>query len=376
MAKKEAYEAIATLVGIVIGAGILGIPYVVSRAGFLVGALNIIIIGLLVLFVNLFMGEIVLRTKGNHQLTGYAEKYLGVSGKWLMTVAFLIGTYGALLAYLIGEGEALSAIFGGNPLLYSLGFFLVVSFIVYRGLKAVEKSELYFGIIFLAIVIIIIGFNIANMDTSNFLITNGNLFLPFGVVLFAYLGLAAIPEMHEELINNWKYMKRCIIIGSLIPLVIYLTFGLSVVAVTGINTSKIATVGLGEAIGKHMVVFGNLFAVFAMATSFIALGLALKEMYNYDFKISVKKSFLLTVSLPLILFLIGFKDFIGTISIAGSFSGGLTGILVVLMLWKAKKKSEREPEFKIGFVKLLGIVIIIMFVLGIIYQIAEILGFM
>ncbi|MBW2992223.1 amino acid permease [Candidatus Woesearchaeota archaeon] len=371
---RAGYEAIATLVGVVIGAGILGIPYVVAKAGFLVGAINIIVIGILVLFMNLFMGEIVLRTKGNHQLSGYAEKYLGKTGKLLMTIAFMIGTYGALLAYLIGEGEALSAIFGGNPLYYSLGFFIVVSAIVYIGLKAVEQSELYFGIIFLTIIIIIMGFNIAHINPDNFLITNGNIFLPFGVVLFAFLGLAAIPEMHEELKNNWKHMKKAIIIGSLIPLVVYLTFGLSVTAVTGAETSKVATIGLGESIGEYMIIFGNLFAVFAMATSFIALGLALKEMYDYDFKIGHKTSFLLTVSLPLILFLIGFKDFIGTISVAGSFSGGITGILVVLMLWNARKKSEREPEFKVSFIYFLGIIIIIMFLLGIAYQIMQMAG--
>lgn len=60
----------------VIGAGILGIPYVVAKAGFLTGLLDLIIIGLAVLVLNLYVGEIMLRTKEDHQLTGYAEKYL------------------------------------------------------------------------------------------------------------------------------------------------------------------------------------------------------------------------------------------------------------------------------------------------------------
>ena len=372
--KKEVLEAIATLVGVVIGAGILGIPYVVSKSGFLVGALNIIVIGLLVLFVNLFMGEVVLRTKGNHQLTGYAEKYLGVSGKVLMTISMIIGNYGALLAYLIGEGEVLSAVFGGNSLFYSVGFFIIVSFIVYNGLKAVKKSELYLGILFVAIVFVIIAINAFNVDAENFALSSSNIFLPFGVVLFSYLGIVGIPEMREELINNWASMKKAIIIGSLIPLAIYLTFGLSVVAVTGAGTTEVATVGLGESLGRYMIILGNLFAVFTMATSFIAIALALKEMYNYDFKISSFNSFLLTISVPLVLFMLGFKSFISTISVAGSFSGGIAGILVVFMLWNSKRSCEREPEYKVGFSAVLGILVIIMFLLGIIYQVLSMLG--
>jgi amino acid permease len=365
---KLLFEAIATLVGLTIGAGILGIPYVVAKAGLLIGALNILAIGLIILFVNLFVGEIVLRTKGNHQMTGYAEKYLGKKGKWIMAIAAILGNYGALLAYMIGEGEALSAIFGGNALYFSLCYFAVVSFIVYKGLKAVERSELYFVSAFIILVAVIVGFNLANMDLADVPIRDSNFFLPFGVVLFAFLGMSAVPEMHEELKNNWKNMKKAIIIGSIIPILIYFAFGLSVVAVTGINTTEVASVGLGQAIGKHMIILGNLFAVFTMATSFIAIGLALKETYNFDFRINNKLSFLLTVCPPLMLFLVGFKSFIDVISFVGSFSGGIMGILIVLMLWNAKKKSERDPEFSLRFVYPVGILAMLMFIVGIIAE--------
>ena len=75
------------------------------------------------LLVNLMAGEIVLRTKKQHQLTGYAEKYLGKWGKRLMMFSMAFSIYGALTAYLIGEGEVLKAIFRwGDPLWYSIIF--------------------------------------------------------------------------------------------------------------------------------------------------------------------------------------------------------------------------------------------------------------
>src|SRR3989344_2756276 len=122
--------SIATLMGIIVGAGILGIPYVIAKAGYLYGFIIIILIGLAYVFLDLFYGEVVLRTKKQHQLPGYAEKYLGRKGKIIAGIAMPIAVYGALTAYLIGVGQASFAIFKwGTPLLYTLVFFLICTMI-------------------------------------------------------------------------------------------------------------------------------------------------------------------------------------------------------------------------------------------------------
>jgi len=79
--KKKFWVATSILVGMCIGAGVLGIPYVAAQAGFLVALVYILLIGAIILAVNLYMGEISLRTKGEHQLIGYTKKYLGEKGK-------------------------------------------------------------------------------------------------------------------------------------------------------------------------------------------------------------------------------------------------------------------------------------------------------
>src|SRR3989344_6158050 len=104
-------EAVATLVGTIIGAGVLAIPYSMKKAGFLTGLLILVVLSIVVLFLFLFVGEIVLRTKGNHQLTGYAEKYLGKKGKLFLMFAMVFGTYGALVAYTIGVGRSFVSLF-------------------------------------------------------------------------------------------------------------------------------------------------------------------------------------------------------------------------------------------------------------------------
>lgn len=107
-----------------IGAGVLGIPYVIAKAGFLTGTFSLLALGIIVLLMYLYLGEIVLRTKGNHQLTGYAELYLGKLGKRLMFLTMVIGIYGALVAYLIGSSETLSKLLGGLQGNWLMAYFL------------------------------------------------------------------------------------------------------------------------------------------------------------------------------------------------------------------------------------------------------------
>jgi tyrosine-specific transport protein len=367
--KKEVYKAIAVLVGTIIGAGVLGIPFAISRAGFLTGLAAIVLLGLVVLIINLSVGEIVLRTKGKHQLTGYAEKYLGKKGKLLMTLSMVFGITGALLAYIVGVGEALSVIFGVDPFWFSIGFFIIGISLIYYGIKSVSASELFLSstVISLILVISVVAFFSGKMDFGNLTeFSLSKLFIPYGVILFAFIGAAAVPEMSEVLAQNKKEMKNAIIIGSLIPLFLYALFSFAIVGVFGDNVTEVATVGLGVEFGFLIVILANLFAVFAMTTSFLALGLALKEVYNYDYKLNPFTSWALACFVPVILFLFGFKSFVRILGTTGIFAGGIEGALIVFMLWVAKKKSERKPEYTINVSKLLGVALITVFALGII----------
>jgi len=364
MIKRGSFlEAIAVFIGTVIGAGILGIPFALYKAGFLTGLISIVLIGVAVLVMNLFLSEIILKTKGNHQLTGYAEKYLGKTGKKLMAFAMIFGIYGALIAYIIGEGKAFAAIFNGSPFLYSIIFFLVFSLLLFLGLDIIKHSEFLLVTILLLVAIAIIILSFGDINISNLNIFNPYLILaPYGVILFALLGTAAIPEMKEILIKK-SNLKKAVIIGSISIAVIYILFTLVVIGVCGNKISEIATICLGDLINPKMIVFGNLFAIFSMTTSFLALSLALQEMYNYDYGLTKIRSWLLTIIPPILVFILGIQSFIKTIAITGAVTGSLIGILISLMYRKFKKNKISK------FSSLMTYIIIIMFVLGFIFTI-------
>lgn len=383
---KNMYIAIATLVGTVIGAGVLGIPYVVAKSGFLTGLLVLLFIGIAVLFVNLYLGEVVLRTKGNHQLAGYAEVYLGRWGKGLMSFSMIFGIYGALIAYVMGEGEVLKAIFNNSEIANSLIFFTIVATLVFLGLKTIGKSELIVTTLVIMIIVVFFVMSFVSIDVENLTGFNAkNIFLPYGVILFAFIGMAAIPEMKEELAKNRKQLKKAIMIGSLIPLVVYALFAVTVVGIVGLDwfnllsqDERIATVALSLGMERAIGVIVNLFAVLAMGTSFLTLGLALKQTFNYDYGMNKNMAWATVCAVPLAVFLIDafisdITSFISALDIAGSVSGGISGILIVLMFWKAKTMGGRKPEYTLRRSQLWGYILIAMFLFGMAYELLGLL---
>lgn len=361
---KQLLYAVATMTGMIIGAGTLAIPYVVAKSGLLVGLLHILVIGLFMLLLNLYVGEVVLRTKEAHQLPGYAEVYLGRWGKLLMMFCGVVGSYAALTAYLIAEGNSFSALFGGNSFFYSLIFYVGIISLVYSGIKTIEKSELLFSIGKIVILLFLCLLLIPFFKIKNITVFNESFFfLPFGTMLFAYIGAFSIPSVGEILIHKKKMMYKAIIIGSVIPILVYGIFAFVVVGSLGSNTSEVATAGFGM-FGFYLHVIGNIFAILTMITAFLSISLSLVEMFHLDYHIDRRTSFVLVASIPLFLFLLGVKNFIKVLSVAGISTGALGGILVILMYWNARKTHDRIPEYSLVSHKVIGWIIIFLFLAG------------
>ncbi len=369
--KKEFFDAVWTLVGTTVGAGILSLPYVFYKAGFLTGLFVMIITGLIMLVVTLYLGEIVLRTKGKHQLSGLTGIYLGKKGKVVMFIANLLSIYGALTAYIIASGQTLAAIFGGNTLIYSIIFFIVLSIIIYFSISILEKFESLFSPLKIIISLILSFLLIRFIDFSNLSGFNlTNILVPYGALIFAFTGISAVPEINEEL-KNKRLMLYSIIVGMLITLVIYFLFVFSTVgAVSQVN--EVATISL-SGFGKGINIFANLFALFAMATAFVALGFALKDNLTLDFKVKNFPSWLIVISVPLLLSLTKFLGFAKLIELSGAVAIGIMLLIILFIHSKAKQKGNRNPEYQLSDNKILKILLAIIIIIGIVYSIVGIL---
>lgn len=336
---KKVISASFVMLGSIIGAGILGIPYVVAQTGWWLGFAYIVLIGLISLLVNLAAGEVASRVKGYVHLPGYVERFLGKKYKQIMTLSIAISIYGALLAYMIALGDIffdLTNFYSAK--FWSLALFLFFGLAIFRGINFIEHINSWLVYILLIFIIIITILAFKEFNYTNITYINwSKMFLPYGVLLFAYGGSMVLPTVEQMVNEEEKAFRKSIIIANVIPIFVYSLFTLAVIGVTGINTTQIATNGLGTKVGALMIIFGNLFAILAMSTSYLALGVTMKNMWQWDMKFSNFWGTVLTLIVPLVIFLSGWDDFISVLSFFGALGSGILMILIALVFNKVDK---------------------------------------
>lgn len=379
---KKDIRAIATLSGATIGAGILGLPYIAAKAGLLSTTIIMTILTFTVLYLNLYIGEISLRTKNRHELSGYVGKYWNKFGKTLMTAGITIWILGALTAYTLGVGQALHAIFPSiSALIFSAVFYLITASVLFMGLHMVARSELVLGglmLFFISVILIVSVFKIPSGQIPFGNLSAGNLFLPIGVILFALMSEVVIPEL-KPLVSSHKNLKKVIIIGTLFPAILYLLFAIIVSSVVGVDhfdslapNEKIATIPLGQVLGPTILIFANLFAVMSMSTSFLALGLGLIWTLRFDYRVKKFKSWAIAVLIPVPFILSEKATFISAMDFAGAIAGGVTGIILVITFHKARRNSDVEPAYKVKHTKIITPILILIFLIAVFQQIIKI----
>ncbi len=200
--------------------------------------------------------------------------------------------------------------------------------------------------------------------------TMQNWFLPYGVLLFAASGLVVVPEVRALLgSQRTGLMKRVIICGTMLPGLLYALFALVVIGISGSLTTPDALIGLKTLIPSSFVVLGEVVAILAAFTSYIILGLALKETYFFDLKLSHQTAWALACFIPFVFFLLGFQDFIRIIGFLGAVGIGVDALLTIAVFARAQKAGARPAEYSLNLPPVALWAFAGMFILGIVYEV-------
>lgn len=365
---KKIIYSVAMLSGTTVGVGFFSLPYIASRAGLLVTLGYFLVLGIIVTVVHSIFGELAMATPDFKRLPGFAKFHLGKWGERVSLVTAMLGAFGAILAYLIVGGEflqsLLSPIFGGDKLLYTLIYFAAGAILIFFGIKLIAQIELWALVLFFLVLVAIFFqarpvIRVENLILYPTQFNISTLFLPYGVILFSLWGATLIPEVEEMLKKSKKLLRIIIPIATLVPIIIYLLFIYIILGITGAETAESALTGLRSYLGSGIISLILLLGILTTFTSFITLGLTLKRVFWYDFKIRKNLAWLLACFPPLIIFLLGLKSFIVVISLGGGVMLGAEAILILLMYQKTKNKK----------LWLLTLPLISIFVLGLIFEI-------
>ena len=367
---KRTLVATLTLIGTIIGVGVFGLPYTFAVAGVNIGIIWFLILSAAILLTHLYYGEVVSASSEEHRLVGFAAKYLGKKAAIAATVCSVLSFYGAILAYIIVGGQFLYNLFGnilgGTVGLYQVVFFILVAVFVAFGLKMVSEIESVLTALLVLTMIIITWVAFKNGSADNFTSSNwSEFFLPYGVIFFAITGSNAIPEIKDIVGGDKKSLSRSIIWGSLISFALTLVFTLAVVAVSGVFTSSESLFGLGENLGPGIILFGSIFGFLAIITSFLVIGVNLKEQFIYDFGMGKFIAWALACIPPFLIYLFGTTDAIKIMGLTGSVLSGFIGIIIIALYLKVlrEKKIKSRLKFFAPF-------LILLFIFGIVYEIA------
>lgn len=370
----KTFTAFCVLICAIVGAGYLGLPYVAKLSGYPLTLIHLAIFAIIMALVMLYLGEIMLRTKSMHQLSGYAEKYLGHKGKTIMMISFLIGAYAAMLAFIIAEGESWSQLIfqsADYSILFGIAFWLVVSMLSHGSLKALKESDaLAFSLILIMLVsLVLLNFKKISLVNLTYL-APAQILAPIGIVVFSYLGYSIMPEVRRVLQDKESSLKKVIIFVYAAVFLIYAIFTALVLGTHGQSTPEIATLSLGA----PFIVLG----IITMFTASLSLSNAIMDTFKLDFGATGTHAWLYSLPIPLALYIItllfGKASFITTLAIGGVISGGITIALILLMVPRAKKMGTRTPEYSMPYSKIAAGIIIALFAIGAIFEIMNLLS--
>jgi amino acid permease len=366
---KILFNAFSLLANTIIGVGFFALPYITLQTGFKIILLYFLILTTLIIIVHEIFGQISLKTPDYKRFPGFVEYHLGKKIGKISVLTTIFSLLGSILVYLIVGGEFLGDLLfkNSNFLLPSILYWLIGTIIIFLDIQIVSKVSSWSLLFLLAILFSIFlkgktFFNLNNIPLNPKILNFKTLFLPYGPILFSLWGASIIPEIEEMILEKKYLLSKIIKSAILFSSLCYLFFIIIVLGITGKNTTPSALTGLKTFLGDKFSVLVFLFGLITTFTSYISLGLTLKKILIYDLKVKKVLSIFIIAFVPLILFLFGIKNFIAIISFLGAIILGIDGILILLIY---KKLDAKKSKISLG--------LILIFILGIIYEFLSIL---
>lgn len=366
-------QAISVLTATIVGAGVLALPYTIYYAGYWVGIVYLLVLGVVMMVLNMMLGEVILRTKKNLHIPELVKLYLGKKGYLLALFSFTILIYGGMAAYIRGFGDIMNFVLPSESFNWSIVFFTIGVYFVFKGLKVVSRWDSIFvtGMVLIVLTLWLRSIYTQSIDWNQFQIkpssSFSDIFKPYGAVLFSYFGVIAIPHIKSILgKNSLSQMKTVIKLGVWIPILLYSIFVSLVIGVSGASVTPVAIISLGENMGQQVLIITSVFAIIAMMSTYITMGLSMVDAYMSFGKINKNIAIILSTLPSMAVLLFDWAKFDTMIQYSGGIGVGILSILIVLTFWKAKVQGEVLPAYSLGHMKWVGVAMILVFCLGII----------
>ncbi|MCH9628124.1 MAG: Tyrosine-specific transport protein [Chlamydiales bacterium] len=358
------FGGVLLIAGSCIGAGMLALPVITGMGGFGPSVVMFLIIWLFMTSTGLLLLETNLALGHHLSLISIAERTLGKWGKLSCWVLFLFLFYSLSIAYISASGSILQSInadlFGFEFPVWggSLFFTLVFACVLFIGTRHVDyvNRALMLGLVITYFVLVLLGSQYIHRE---YLAVKQWRYafaaLPVLVTSFGFHNM--IPSLAMYMKGDTRRLRITILIGSLIPLLIYLVWEvvmLGIIPIEGrtgllhaLDQGEAATEALRAVVGRSWInTVAQAFALFAIITSFLAQSLSLVDFLADGLKlpkVGLGRATLVLMALvpPFTIAFVYPGIFISALNFAGGFAAVLLfGVMPVLMIWVTRYKRK------------------------------------
>lgn len=367
--KYHYFKGVCLVAGTCIGAGMIGIPVKTAAAGFYATILAFLVVWGVMTASALLLLEASLSFTGPVNFISMTARIFGNFGKniaWLICLLFM---YSVMAAYASG-GAAIITELWPMPIhdyAATVTFMLPFAIIIYLGTKWVSffNRLLMLGVIvsFILLCCSLIFVTAGTLQSTDCLSCVFDFkvllhALPLMVITFGYHEI--IPPLKSYLKDEIAPLKAAIFLGSIIPLIIYITWQLVILllipasGVDGLNemlsSNKNPSSSLIDYLFDHynnknvLRCFAS-FSFFALTCSLTGSSWALFDFFADGLSIFRNKKgrvflSLVTFGPPVIYAIIFPEGFLKALSLAGAFSAIIMIIYPVLMVWKIRNNQK------------------------------------
>lgn len=364
------WEAACIITGYGIGGGVMSMPYLAARIGFINACIVLVIAFAASYVLHLMIADLSLKTEDGGQIIACLNQFL-FKGKLKKVLTFSF--FGLMLAilftnltgYITGAEEILVSLLPISPFVAKLLFYLLAAAVVIFGLKAVGVSEkISIAVIFALIGVLAVAsfFRPAN-EIPMFNFDVNGVMAYFGMAMFSLSAFFSVPQAVEGLGGDKKKIKKAVFLGFLNNFILIVVINFCALLASK-EVTEVAMTGWSAGIGLWAQIVGGVFTLLAMLTTYWSLSLALSDIVRETLKWNEKLSWLVATLPSLILALVNLGGFMGIMRTAG----GLISIIIAVMVVPAfinSKKAGGESILKHNGAVVCGLMILAYILMGV-----------
>ncbi|MGL5335572.1 MAG: aromatic amino acid transport family protein, partial [Enterovibrio sp.] len=300
MTKNKFLGSLLLIAGTTVGAGMLALPIASAGVGFGVSSVIMLALWALMAYTALLMIEIHQFAPSDASLNQLARNLLGTKGQVVASVALMFLLYALCAAYIAGGGEQvhqkLTAWLGLDlpPQSGAIFFTLLVGTIVGLGTHYVDLINRALFALKIIALIVMLALLLPQVEGTHLLdlpLKQGLIITAIPVIFTSFGFHSSIPSVVRYLGIEIKALRKIMLLGSALPLLIYLLWQLGsqgVLSQSQLMTNhslsgfinQLASVLHSQFLSSAI----SLFADLALATSFLGVSLGLFDFLAVNLK--------------------------------------------------------------------------------------------